>query len=53
MRKMNNMILKAKEFALKYHKNNYGIYPYSFHFNQVYNALKYFGVTDKLILAGA
>jgi len=47
------MILKAKEFALRYHKNMYGIYPYSFHLNQVYNCLKYFGITDPIILAAA
>lgn len=50
---MSARILKAKEFALKYHKNTYGIYPYSFHLNQVYNVLKYFGVTDPIILAAA
>ena len=46
-------ITKAKEMALKFHKNNYGIYPYSFHLNQVYNVLKYFGVTDPVMLAVA
>lgn len=50
---MSAQILKAKEFALKYHKNMYGSYPYSFHLNQVYNCLKYFGITDPVILAVA
>lgn len=48
------MIMKAKEFAFKYHEGDkYGIYPYTFHLNQVYNVLKFFGVHDELILVCA
>jgi (p)ppGpp synthase/HD superfamily hydrolase len=47
-------VIKAKEFAFKYHEGQkYGIYPYTFHLNQVYNTLKYFGVTSKLILTAS
>lgn len=48
------MIMRAKELAFKYHEGDkYGIYPYTFHLNQVYNVLKFFGVKDELILAAA
>jgi len=48
------MITKAKELAFKYHEGDmYGIYPYTFHLNQVYNILKMFGCNGELVLSGA
>lgn len=49
-----NIILKAKEFAYKYHEGDkYGDLPYTFHLNQVYVILLSFGIRNTDILATA
>lgn len=41
-------LFKANEFALEKHKNqNYGIHPYIYHLEQVYNMVKKMGLSEE------